>query len=243
MRRNAAGRFRGSIETIVCLLDGICDNNRAIALRRQALIEARRSCDYLGPIVMADGLRCVLHRRAYRRANALLRAVDAQPDDCGAWLLQESAGRAWFRGSVTAMAIFALAVLSAIVYPHVSNKVKLVNTVTVYGSLHSQPAPPRGAGRSLRHRSTGFETRHPLVDIGGITSPGVLPYMGDLAATIRWAKDKGPSFILAVTPRSQRPNAYIATPCRFWAGVLDAPLTTRRLKLRSTDCRDRMRHP
>jgi hypothetical protein len=35
-----------------------------------------------------------------------------------------------------------------------------------------------------------------LVDIGGITQPGVVPYLNDPQATVRWAKQQGARYFV-----------------------------------------------
>jgi hypothetical protein len=41
-----------------------------------------------------------------------------------------------------------------------------------------------------------FEGGHPLVDIGGITQPGVVPYLEDPRAILRWAKGQGAHYFV-----------------------------------------------
>jgi len=112
------------------------------------------------------------------------------------WLLEESASRVWARGVVAAMMIGNLGVLTTIVYPHVSNKIKLVKTLSIAAAYIRDNLPPEAPVAVYAIGQLAFESRHPLIDISGITRPGVLPYMGDLRATIRWAKYQGAKFYI-----------------------------------------------
>jgi hypothetical protein len=58
------------------------------------------------------------------------------------WLLEESAPAAWLRGATAAMAALCLLVVAAIVYPHVSNKVKLVKSVSTAAAYIRDNVPP-----------------------------------------------------------------------------------------------------
>lgn len=112
------------------------------------------------------------------------------------WLLEESAGPILARGVVAAMIICNLGVLTAIVYPHVENKIELVKTLSIADAYIRDNLPPEAPIAAYAIGQLAFESRHPLIDISGITRPGVLPYMGDLPATIRWAKYQGAKFYI-----------------------------------------------
>jgi hypothetical protein len=51
------------------------------------------------------------------------------------------------------------------------------------------PHQGRNAVRSTTQ--IAFKNRHPLVDIGAITRPGIIPYLNDPRQTLSWAKENG----------------------------------------------------
>jgi hypothetical protein len=112
------------------------------------------------------------------------------------WLLEESAPAAWLRGATAAMAALCLLVVAAIVYPHVSNKVKLVKSVSTAAAYIRDNVPPDAPIAVFSIGQLAFESRHPLIDIGGITRPEVLPLLDNLPATIRWAEGQGARFYI-----------------------------------------------
>jgi hypothetical protein len=112
------------------------------------------------------------------------------------WLLEESARPFWAWGIATVMAIIGLGTVAAIVFPHVSNKVELVNTVSSAVAFIREKLPADAPIAVYGIGQVAFESRHPIIDIGGITRPGVLPYLGDAAATLRWAKSQGAKYYI-----------------------------------------------
>jgi hypothetical protein len=98
------------------------------------------------------------------------------------------------------MTILEMALVGAMVYPHVSNKLKLVKTIAITAAYIRDNLPPGAPVAVYAIGQLAFESRHPLVDIGGITRPGVLRYVGDLPATIRWAKGQGAQYYIAGDP-------------------------------------------
>lgn len=112
------------------------------------------------------------------------------------WLLEDSAPPAWVRRVVATMILISVAILFAIVFPHVGNKVKLVKEVAAATLFIRDSLPPAAPVAVYSIGQYAFESRHALIDIGGITRPGVLPYLGNLPATIRWAKEMGAQYYI-----------------------------------------------
>jgi hypothetical protein len=135
------------------------------------------------------------------------------------WLLEESAGAVWARRVVVAIIVANLGVLAAIVYPHVSNKIKLVKTLSIADAYIRDNLPPEAPIAAYAIGQLAFETRHPLIDISGITRPDVLSYTGDLPETIRWAKYQGARFYIggdSPEPTAVRVYSY-AMPFLGWS--------------------------
>jgi hypothetical protein len=116
------------------------------------------------------------------------------------WLLGQSARRDWTVSIVAGMTVLELALFVMMVYPHVSNKVKLVKTIAITAAYIRDHVPPGAPVAVYAIGQLAFESRHPLIDVGGITRPDVLRYTGDLPATIRWAKDQGAQFFISGDP-------------------------------------------
>jgi hypothetical protein len=112
------------------------------------------------------------------------------------WLLQKTVNDARFRGAVGAITCINLYLAFAIVYPHVSNKIALVKTASAAAAYIREQLPSQAPVAVYAIGQLAFESRHPLIDIGGITRPEVLPYTGDLAAIIRWARGEGAQFYI-----------------------------------------------
>jgi hypothetical protein len=112
------------------------------------------------------------------------------------WLLEESANPAWTRTIIAAMTVSSLAILILIVYPHVSNKIKLVKTLTAAAAYMRDNLPPDAPVAVYAIGQLAFESRHPIVDIGGITRPGVLPYLNNVPASAAWAQQQGARYYI-----------------------------------------------
>lgn len=131
------------------------------------------------------------------------------------WLLQESARPAWVRGIVAAMSMVSLGIVIAIVYPHVSNKVKLVWAVSAAAAFIRDKLPHDAPIAVYSIGQLAFECRHPLIDISGITRPGVLPYLGNLPDSIRWAKEQGAQFYIGGDAPGQTAARLFSFPMPF----------------------------
>jgi hypothetical protein len=116
------------------------------------------------------------------------------------WLLAEARSPALLRGGFAAIMIVSIVELAMIVFPHVANKVKVVKNVSGAVEFIRDSLPPGAPIAVYGIGQLAFESRHPLIDIGGITRPEVLPYLGDQAATIRWAKAQGAQYYIGGDP-------------------------------------------
>ena len=112
------------------------------------------------------------------------------------WLIEDSDRPVLWQGSILAIVAVALVTLVLTVVPHIENKkegVRLFAQVSAY--LHDHvPADAPVAVYAIGE--IAFDSRHPLVDIGGITRPGVIPFMGDSKATLQWAKRNGARYFI-----------------------------------------------
>jgi hypothetical protein len=113
------------------------------------------------------------------------------------WLLGQSVQPYLARYLVTGLIALEVVIVFWIVFPHVSNKVELARTTATAAEYIRQHLPANAPIAVFSIGQLGFESRHPLVDLGGITMPGVLPYMNDPAAAERWAKTQGAKFYIS----------------------------------------------
>ena len=116
------------------------------------------------------------------------------------WLLEESVPRVWANRVVAVMVAVSMATVALIVFPHVTNKVKLVKNVSAAAQFIRNNLPANAPVAVYSIGQFAFDGRHPLIDIGGITRPDVLPILGDLPATIRWAKAQGARYYIGGDP-------------------------------------------
>jgi hypothetical protein len=116
------------------------------------------------------------------------------------WLLEESAPPILARRVAAMMVAISVATVALIVFPHVANKVRLVRNVSSAAEFIRDEVPADSPVAVYSIGQLAFEGRHPLIDIGGITRPDVLPNLGDLPATIRWAKAQGARYYIGGDP-------------------------------------------
>jgi hypothetical protein len=112
------------------------------------------------------------------------------------WLLAETGSPVWARRGFAAIVAVSIVELVVIVFPHVTNKVTLVKNISSAVAFIRDKLPPEAPIAVYGIGQFAFESQHPLIDIGGITRPGVLPYLNDLPATIRWAKSQGAQYYI-----------------------------------------------
>jgi hypothetical protein len=112
------------------------------------------------------------------------------------WLIHASNRLTLLRVSTVAMVLVSLVTVAVTVVPHIQNKkegVRLLAQMSAYVRDHV----PRDAPVAVYPiGELAFKSRHPLVDTGGITRPGVIPYMGDLQATLQWARRNGARYYI-----------------------------------------------
>jgi hypothetical protein len=116
------------------------------------------------------------------------------------WLLTENHPPAWARIGFAAIMVVSILESALMVFPHVTNKVRLVKNVSSAVEFIRDKLPPDAPIAVYGIGQFAFESRHPLIDIGGITRPGVLPYLNDLPAAIRWAKSQGAQYYIGGDP-------------------------------------------
>jgi hypothetical protein len=113
------------------------------------------------------------------------------------WLIGATYRPRIFAGTVAVMVLGAAAVIGLIVLPHISNKERYSEALSEVASYLRQQLPPHSPVAVFAIGQIAFESRHPLVDIGGITDVSVIPYMTDPGQTLRWAQEHGARYYIA----------------------------------------------
>jgi hypothetical protein len=113
------------------------------------------------------------------------------------WLIAWSWRPVFVKLAAAGMLCAALAVIGLTVVPHVRNKEDYGRVVSAASDFIRMKIPPHSAVAVYAIGQIAFESRHPLVDIGGITQPAVIPFFGDTHATFRWAKSHGAQYYIA----------------------------------------------
>jgi hypothetical protein len=116
------------------------------------------------------------------------------------WLIAQ-ARRPWlFAGTVTAMVAAGSLTIGLIVVPHIINKEQYVDVLAQVSAHLRQQIPPADPVAVFAIGEIAFESRHPLVDIGGITDRSVIPHMASPTETLAWAKAHGARYYIAGPP-------------------------------------------
>ncbi len=131
------------------------------------------------------------------------------------WLLEDS-GRPLASGLATgAMVLVSLLTVGLTVIPHVQNKKELVRQFADLGRYLRNSVPKDAPVAVYAIGELAFKSGHPLVDVGGITRPSVIPYMNDPQATLAWAKRNGARYYVSPDPPEAGAVAVYSTTVPF----------------------------
>jgi hypothetical protein len=116
------------------------------------------------------------------------------------WLLARILRPRAFAVAAGAMLATSLLVIASIVVPHVRNKSELRESFAAVSAFIRENIPARERVAVFAIGQIEFESQHPLVDLGGITEPEVVPYLNDPRAVLRWAKGRGARYFVGNDP-------------------------------------------
>ncbi len=116
------------------------------------------------------------------------------------WLIDSSGRSGIFRASVAAMLTVSLVTIGLAEIPHLENKKIGDRAFSELAAYVREHVPPDAPVAVYAIGQIAFESRHSLVDIGGITRPGVIPYLGDPRARLRWAQANGARYFIGGAP-------------------------------------------
>jgi hypothetical protein len=131
------------------------------------------------------------------------------------WLIAAARRPRMFAGAIAAMVLGATAVIGWVVVPHVANKVRYGEALSQVAAYLRQQIPPQSGVAVFAIGQVAFESRHPLVDIGGITDRSVMPYIGNADETLRWAKARGARYYITGGPPEPGAVQVFATEVPF----------------------------
>ena len=112
------------------------------------------------------------------------------------WLLARVIRPARFAAVTGVMVVASVLTVVWIVVPHVHNKVVLRERFSAVSTFIRDHIPAQEPVAILAIGQIEFESRHRLVDLGGITEPAVDPYLNDRLAVLRWAKARGARYFV-----------------------------------------------
>ncbi len=101
----------------------------------------------------------------------------------------------YIRAAWSALALIALALSVVSTWPFVHNKSVADAKVADYSLWIKHNLPPDAPVAIYSIGEVAFISEHPIIDIGGITRPGVIPYLNDSPAAVeRWARSEGAQY-------------------------------------------------
>jgi hypothetical protein len=112
------------------------------------------------------------------------------------WLIEDEERPVLMNAAAVAMVLVSLVTVWLTVVPHVANKKEGVRLFAELGTYIHDHVPQDAPVAVYAIGELAFKSRHPLVDTGGITRPGVIPYLSDPKATLLWAKRNGAQYFI-----------------------------------------------
>lgn len=116
------------------------------------------------------------------------------------WLIAAGRRPRLFVGAAVTMVLAAATVIGLIVAPHICSKQIYSRGLADIASYLRTQIPPTSPVAAFEIGQIAFESRQPLVDLGGITDPSVIRSIGNPDATLRWATAHGAGYYIAAQP-------------------------------------------
>jgi hypothetical protein len=116
------------------------------------------------------------------------------------WLIEDRGSRMLLPLGTAVTVLVSVVTLGLTVVPHVQNKKETVRLFAQIGTYVHDHMPSDAPVAVYAIGELAFTSRHPLVDIGGITRPSVIPYLSDPQATLAWAKRNGARYFISGAP-------------------------------------------
>lgn len=103
-------------------------------------------------------------------------------------------------------ALAAVAVSLAIARPFVRNKVECVSKTGELAEFIKTKLPSQKPVATFAIGQLAFQSRHPIVDMGGIVNPGAIPFINS-PLRVEWAKRQGAAYIVDGEDGGPEPGA------------------------------------
>lgn len=116
------------------------------------------------------------------------------------WLIADSGGSLQLRLATAVTVLVSLVTVGLTVAPHVENKKESGRQFALISGYLRDHVPKDAPVAVYAIGELAFKSRHPLIDTGGITRPGVIPFMNDPRATLAWAKRNGARYYISEQP-------------------------------------------
>jgi hypothetical protein len=99
-----------------------------------------------------------------------------------------------YRPALIACLAFAAAISIVSVWPFIRNKNVFVETVRQQSLFFHNQLPPDAPVAGYNIGEIAFFSEHPIVDTGGITRPGAIPYLSDPDGMVKWIHSQGGAY-------------------------------------------------
>ena len=99
-----------------------------------------------------------------------------------------------YRLALIACVAFAAAISIVSVWPFIRNKDVFVETVRQQSLFFHNNLPPDAPVAGYNIGEIAFFSEHPIVDTGGITRPGAIPYLSDPDGMVKWIHSQGGAY-------------------------------------------------
>jgi hypothetical protein len=124
------------------------------------------------------------------------------------WLLGRVSRPRLFTTSTAGMLVASSVVVVLIVIPHVRNKEELRDVTSMVSTYVRDHVPADAPVAVMAIGQVEFESRHALVDLGGITHPEVVRYLNNPAGTLQWAKGQGARYFVGRQPEASAERVF-----------------------------------
>lgn len=125
------------------------------------------------------------------------------------------------RTAIAATVLWSTVLSIAVVRPFLRNKVISCRTYAAMALYIRNHVPPRAPVAVYAIGEIAFLSEHPIIDTGGITRPGALPYLNaPTDGALHWAREQGAQYTIAGTKsspvRGAIPVFTVETPFVGW---------------------------
>jgi len=137
------------------------------------------------------------------------------------WWLAVSGRESLWRGAIAATVLISGLLILLTVVPHVANKKAGVQAFTAMSAYVHEKVPAEEPVAVYAIGLFAFKSRHPIVDLGGITQPGAVSYATGQAGMLLWAKRNHARYFVSSSPPEPGAVSVFATRVPFLGWTLD----------------------